>query len=70
MTSIPHWRCYSPARDGLLVRMGQRTGVVLPGEARTARWAYREACRKASVRPGQEPELFRFEALRLVEPQH
>jgi AMMECR1 domain-containing protein len=52
------------ARDGLLVQSGPRSAVILPGEARTASWALREARRKAGLRPSERADLFRFSAIR------
>jgi len=57
------------AREGLLARRGPRSGVILPGEARTASWALREARRKAGLHPGERADLFRFSAICWREPK-
>jgi AMMECR1 domain-containing protein len=57
------------AREGLLARRGPRSGVILPGEARTASWALREARRKAGLRPSERADLFRFSAICWREPK-
>lgn len=49
-----------PGVDGLFVTSGSRGGVLLPGEARTARWQVAEARRKAGLKPGEPAMLFRF----------
>lgn len=54
-------------RQGLLLRCGDRSAVILPGEAKTAAWALREAKRKAGVRPGEHPQLLSFPAVRWTE---
>jgi len=55
------------ADRGLMVRLGTRSAVVLPGEAKTASYALREAKRKAGIKPGEHAELWRFPVLRLTE---
>ena len=54
-------------RDGLMVRLGIRGSVVLPGEAKTASYALHEARRKAGIKPGEHPEWWRFPVMRLTE---
>lgn len=49
-----------PKFDGLYVTSGRRGGVLLPGEAKTARWQVAEARRKAGLKPGEPAMLFRF----------
>lgn len=49
-----------PKYDGLFVTNGRRGGVLLPGEAKTARWQLAEARRKAGLRPGEPAAMFRF----------
>lgn len=48
-----------PWQEGLLVTKGQKGGVLLPGEAKTARWAISECCRKAGITP-QGALMYRF----------
>lgn len=49
-----------PKYDGLFVTSGSRGGVLLPGEAKTARWQVAECRRKAGLRPGEPAVMFRF----------
>jgi AMMECR1 domain-containing protein len=43
---------YPPADYGLVVSSGGRSGVLLPGEAKTSRWQAREARRQAAIAEG------------------
>lgn len=54
-----------PKLDGLLVTDGRRTGVLLPGEAKTAAWQVRECRRKAGLSPHAPARLYRFATLLL-----
>lgn len=56
-----------PKTQGLLVRAGTRSAVLLPGEARTARWQVAEARRKANIAPHEAVHLFRFPTVTLYE---
>ncbi len=49
-----------PKYDGLFVTSGSRGGVLLPGEAKTARWQVAECRRKAGLKPDEPAMLFRF----------
>jgi len=49
-----------PKYDGLFVTSGSRGGVLLPGEAKTARWQVAECRRKAGLKPGEPAVMFRF----------
>jgi AMMECR1 domain-containing protein len=51
-------------REGLLLRSGDRSAVILPGEAKTADWALREARRKAGLTPKDRAQLLSFPAVR------
>lgn len=53
----------SPAVLGLCVRAGGRGGVMLPGEARTARWQMLMARKKAGLRPGDPADILLFQTL-------
>lgn len=59
---------YPPERYGLLLRSGGKSGVLLPGEAKTSTWRLAEARRQAGVGPGEPCELFVFETVALREP--
>lgn len=48
--TVPDPSPYPPANYGLVVSGGGRSGVLLPGEAKTARWQAREARRQAGIR--------------------
>lgn len=53
----------APARDGLYVTGPRGGGVMLPGEARTARYQLAACRRKAGLRPGEAGQLQRFPTL-------
>lgn len=51
-----------PIREGLFITTGGRGAVLLPGEARTARYQRAEVLRKAGIRPSDPgAAAFRFE---------
>ncbi len=56
-----------PKREGLLVRAGLRNSVLLPGEARTARWQLQRSLRQAGIRRGEAYEMFRFRTVTVYE---
>jgi AMMECR1 domain-containing protein len=56
-----------PKVDGLLLRDGSKTAVLLPGEARTASWQIKEAKRQAGLQAGETAELFRIHTATLYE---
>lgn len=56
----------SPAVLGLCVRAGGRAGVMLPGEARTARWQMLMARKKAGLRPGDPADILLFRTLAIT----
>ena len=58
---------YSTRDYGLLLRTASSTGVILPGEAKTASWRLAEAKRQAGMRAGQSYELFVFKTVALRE---
>lgn len=49
-----------PKVDGLFVTSGSRGAVLLPGEAKTARWQLAECRRKAGLKPHEPAMMFRF----------
>ncbi len=49
-----------PWHEGLLVEQEDRAAVLLPGEAKTARWEFAEACRKAGIDPALTLTMTRF----------
>ena len=58
---------YPPGRYGLLLRSGSKSGVLLPGEAKTCSWRLAEAKRQAGLKPGDRFELYVFEAVTFAE---
>jgi len=50
----------SPARDGLLIRSGNREAVVLPGEAKTTRYLLAFARAKAGIKRGVSYQVFQL----------
>lgn len=59
-----------PITDGLVVRSGQRTGVVLPGEtARLANFIAWGRIRAAAT-PGEHVQYLQLNAIRYIEPSH
>lgn len=52
----------NPLQDGLMVRQGGRTGVILPGEARDATYQLVLCKLKAGIQPGQKFQLYRMMA--------
>jgi len=59
ITSI---RSINPLRDGLLVRAGGRSGVLLPREATYAYYQMVQCKLKAGIKPGEPCQLFRLKA--------
>jgi AMMECR1 domain-containing protein len=55
-------RDQNPIQDGLMVRAGNRSGVILPGEARDAFYQLVQCKLKAGVRPGESYQLYRIVA--------
>lgn len=53
-------RNLNPLRDGLMVRAGNRSGVILPGEARDATYQLVQAKLKAGIQPGQKFQMYRI----------
>jgi AMMECR1 domain-containing protein len=52
-----------PRRFGLLVSGAGKGGVLLPGEAATARWAIETCRRKAGLRPKERASMYQFETV-------
>jgi uncharacterized protein (TIGR00296 family) len=53
-------RDLTPGVHGLALSGPRGTGVLLPGEARTASWEWRECCRRAGVSSSPRPRAVRF----------
>jgi len=54
----------NPRLEGILVKTGGRSGVILPGEARTSAYQRKWAKREAGIEPGVPFELYVFETER------
>ncbi len=54
----------NPRLEGILVKTGGRSGVILPGEARTCAYQRKWAKREAGIEPGIPFELYVFETER------
>lgn len=65
--AVEHISAVDPKTMGLLVRADVRSAVLLPGEARTARWQVAETRRKANIAPHEPVHLFRFPTVTLYE---
>lgn len=61
---ISDWRMVNPQREGLLVEAPDGRGVaIVPGEARTAQYAWRSAMRRLELHErSSEVRLYRFKA--------
>lgn len=57
-----------PARDGVLVRDGERSGVALPHEGRTISYLIEIARTKARIPDDAEYEILRFQTAKIVDP--
>jgi uncharacterized protein (TIGR00296 family) len=56
---------YPPRLYGILLKANSGSGVILPGEAKTARWRLAEAKKQAGVKPAEPYELYVFETVTL-----
>jgi len=52
----------NPLRDGLMVRAGGKSGVILPGEARDAHYQLVQCRLKAGIKPGEPYQTYRIKA--------
>ncbi len=52
----------NPLSDGLMVRAGGKSGILLPGEARDAYYQLVKCKLKAGIRPGEPCQLYRIRA--------
>ncbi|MDX2085721.1 MAG: AMMECR1 domain-containing protein [Candidatus Melainabacteria bacterium] len=58
--AIRNIREQNPFRDGLMVRAGGKSGVILPGEATDAHTQLIQACLKAGIGPSDTYQLYRI----------
>ncbi|BCW98605.1 MAG: hypothetical protein KatS3mg024_1432 [Armatimonadota bacterium] len=61
--AVPDPSSYPPANYGLVVSGGGRSGVLLPGEAKTSSWQAREARRQAGIPDGTSATFQVFRAV-------
>lgn len=61
---IKDWRIVDPSREGLLVETPEGKGVaIVPGEAKTASWAFRSAMKRLGLNENsREVTIYRFKA--------
>ncbi len=61
---IKDWQSLNPLKEGLLVEAADGRGVaIVPGEARTAGYAWRSAIKRLNINPGNPGiRTFRFQA--------
>lgn len=62
MQAIANTNGVNPFREGLIVRSGGKSGVILPGEARDAYYELVLAKLKAGIKPGEPCQLYKIEA--------
>ena len=53
-------REFKPSIHGLFVISGDKNGVVLPGEVKTAQWGLQQCINKAGIKKGRNFRMFRF----------
>ncbi len=58
--AIPRISFQNPLRDGLLVRSGGKSGVLLPGEASDAHYQLVQCKLKAGIKTGEPCQLYRL----------
>ncbi len=59
---VKSFREINPVHDGLMVRSGNRSGVILPGEAKDSYYALVQARLKASLRQNDSYQIYRIKA--------
>jgi AMMECR1 domain-containing protein len=59
---IANIRSVNPLRDGLMVRAGGKSGVLLPREASDAYYELVQCKLKAGIKPGEPYQLYRLKA--------
>jgi AMMECR1 domain-containing protein len=59
---VDDYRSIDPIREGMLVESGDNGVVFVPGEARTANWAFREALRRLGAPDPARVRVYRFRA--------
>jgi len=59
---VNDYRSIDPLREGMFVESGDNGVAFVPGEARTASWAFREALRRLGVKDPAAVRVYRFKA--------
>ncbi|NVN90755.1 MAG: AMMECR1 domain-containing protein [Desulfuromonadales bacterium] len=59
---VDDYRSIDPLREGMFVENGDSGVAFVPGEARTASWAFREALRRLNVADPAGVRVYRFRA--------
>lgn len=59
---VNDYRSIDPSREGMFVEAGENGVAFVPGEARTANWAFREGLRRLGVRESSGIRIYRFAA--------
>ncbi len=59
---VDDYRSIDPLREGMFVESGDNGVAFVPGEARTANWAFREALRRLGVKDPAAVRIYRFKA--------
>lgn len=59
---VNDYRNIDPLREGMFVESGDNGVAFVPGEARTANWAFREALRRLGVKDPAAVRIYRFKA--------
>jgi AMMECR1 domain-containing protein len=59
---VDDYRSIDPLREGMFVESGDNGVAFVPGEARTASWAFREALRRLGVKDPAAVQVGRFRA--------
>lgn len=55
-------RAVNPFRDGIMVRSGGKSGVILPGEASDAHYEFVMARLKAGIQPNEPCQIYKLKA--------
>ena len=60
ITAISGFSSVNPLKDGIMVRSGGRSGVILPGEATDAYYEFVLARLKAGIKPGEACQIYKL----------
>ena len=62
---VADYRSIDPVHEGMFVESGEKGVAFVPGEARTAAWAFREALRRLGVTDAASVQVYSFQATSL-----